>query len=44
MIDVKKQNFRESGSACVQAEKKREPMAASPLINWPRLFHAVVGL
>lgn len=43
-IDVKKQNFRESSSACAQAKKKREPMATSPLINWPRLFHAVVGL
>lgn len=43
-IDVKKQNFRQSSSACAQAKKKREPMATSPLINWPRLFHAVVCL
>lgn len=43
-IDVKKQNFSESSSAGTQAKKKREPMATSPLINWPRLFHAVVGL
>lgn len=43
-VDVEKQNFREGSSVSTQAEKKREPIATSPSIHWPWLFHAVVGL